>query len=73
MLQIPQASVRKPSLLLLRLLYEAAPDPEFKANLISDFHLIPMMQQLVADASHVLVRDLAGQLLADFEKALPAR
>eukprot|EP00624_Nannochloropsis_granulata_P003253 evm.model.NODE_26452_length_18161_cov_25.339739.2 len=64
----PKASVRKPVLVILRLLYVHAHDEKTQNYLIERHNLVSLMQRLVADTGHIIVRDLAGQLLKEFEK-----
>jgi len=52
------------------LLYTHAQDEKTKKDLIENNKLISLMQRLVADTGHIVVADLAGQLLKEFEKAL---
>jgi hypothetical protein len=51
------------------LLYTHAKDEKTKKELVERNNLISLMQRLVADTGHIIVRDLAGQLLKEFEKA----
>ena len=65
-LQNPKAIVRKPVLTLLKIIYQ---HHDKKAEFVKKYELTACMRQLAQDNSQVLVKDLAMQLLHDFEKA----
>jgi len=64
-LQNPKAIVRKPVLTLLKIIYQ---HHDRKAQFITDYDLYPCIRALAQDNSQVLVKDLATQLLHDFDK-----
>lgn len=69
-LQHPKAIVRKPVLTLLKMVYQ---HHDRKPNFIHDYDLYPAIRALAQDHSQVLVKDLALQLLHDFDKHTKAR
>lgn len=64
-LQNPKAIVRKPVLTLLKIVYQ---HHDRKPAFIHDYDLYPIIRVLAQDHSQVLVKDLATQLLHDFDK-----
>lgn len=64
-LHYPKAVVGKTLLAMLRMIHHQHPDP---AALVRDFDLYRIVLTLSRNDSQVLVAELAGQLLQDFDR-----